>query len=169
MENVKYCSLKDHKEIKAIIYCHECKNYMCNKCDNIHSGLCPNHHKYNLDKDLKEIFTGFCKEQNHLELSFFCKSHNELCCGACIAKIKAKGVGQHKDCNVCLIEDIKEEKKNKLKDNIKYLEDLSNNLELNINSFKRIYEDIKEKKEKLKSEIQKTFTKITSALNERED
>ena len=68
MENAKYCSLKDHKEIKAIIYCHECKNYMCNKCDNIHSGLCPNHHKYNLDKDLKEIFTGFCKEQNHLEL-----------------------------------------------------------------------------------------------------
>ena len=149
MENITKCSLKAHQEINAIIYCFECKNYMCNKCDNVHSGLCPNHHKFNLDKDLNEIFTGFCKEQNHLELSFFCKSHNQLCCGACIAKINAKGVGQHKDCNVCVIEDIKEEKKKKLKDNIKYLEDLSNNLESNINSLKKIYENIKEKKRKI--------------------
>ena len=169
MENFKKCSFKEHQEINATHYCQECKIYLCNKCDNIHSEYCPNHHKYNIDKDLNEIFTGFCKEENHLELSFFCKSHNQLCCGACIAKIKAKGVGQHKDCNVCIIEDIKDEKKNKLKDNIKYLEDLSNNLESNINSLKKIYEKIKEKKEKLKLKIQQIFTKIRTTLNERED
>ena len=169
MENVKKCSFKEHKEINVIIYCQQCKNYLCNKCENVHLEYCPNHHKYSIDNDLNEIFTGFCKEENHLELSFFCKSHNQLCCAACIAKIKAKGVGQHKDCNVCIIEDIKEDKKNKLKENIKYLEELSNNLESNINSLKKIYEKIKEKKEKLKLEIQQIFTKIRSTLNERED
>ena len=169
MENIKKCSFKEHQEINATSYCRECRNYMCNKCDNIHSGYCPNHHKYNLDKDINEIFTGFCKEENHLELSFFCKNHNQLCCAACISKIKGKGFGEHNNCNVCFIEDIKEEKKNKLKDNIKYLEDLSNRLELNINSLKKIYETIKEKKEKLKLEIQQIFTKIRSSLNERED
>ena len=169
MESPKKCSFNEHKEINASVYCPECKIYLCNKCDNVHSGYFKNHHKYNIDKDLNQIFTGFCKEENHLELSFFCKNHNQLCCAACIAKIRAKGVGQHKDCNVCVIEDIKEEKKNKLKDNIKYLEDISNNLEMKINSLKEIYETIKEKKEKLKLEIQQIFTKIRSTLNERED
>ena len=38
------CSLKEHNEIDAKIYCQECKIYMCNKCENIHSGLINNHH-----------------------------------------------------------------------------------------------------------------------------
>ena len=169
MENQKKCSSKEHQEIKANIYCQECKIYMCNKCDKAHSENYPNHRKYNIGKDINEIFTGFCKEENHLELSFFCKSHNQLCCAACISKIKGKGIGQHKDCDVCLIEDIKEEKKNHLKDNIKYLEEITNNIELSINSLKNIFEKIKEKKEILKLKVQQVFTQIRCALNERED
>ena len=42
---------------------------------------------------------------------------------ACISKIETNGYGQHKDCDVISIQDIKEEKKLKLKENMKYLED----------------------------------------------
>ena len=53
----------------------------------------------------------------------------------------------HKDCDICAIKDIKEEKKNKLKDNIKYLEDLSNNLNDLINEIKNLFDKLDEKKE----------------------
>ena len=120
MENNKKCTLKKHEDINAISYCQECKIFMCNKCENHHSELFQNHNVYKLDKDISEIFTGFCKERNHLEkLEFFCKDHNSLCCASCISKIKREGKGQHTDCNVCNIEDIKDEKKNKLKENFK--------------------------------------------------
>ena len=68
----------------------------------------------------EDIFIGICNEENHVkELLYFCKYHNQLCCVKCIVKIKRKNNGQHKDCNVSLIEDIEEEKKSKLKENIK--------------------------------------------------
>ena len=85
---------------------------MCNKCEKLHSGLFNHHHLYNLDKDINDIFTGFCKEENHLDkLEYFCKNHNILCCSACIAKVKKKGKGQHSECDICIIEDIITEKK----------------------------------------------------------
>lgn len=56
-----------------------------------------------------------------------------MCCDSCIVKLKTKGKGQHKDCDICFIEDIKDEKKNKLEKNIESLEDLYNNLENSIN------------------------------------
>ena len=119
---VKKCSSKKHQENNAINYCQECKIYMCNKCDDYHSEIFQNHHIYKLDKDISLIFTGFCKEENHLDkLEYFCKNHNILCCASCITKIKKNGKGQHHDCDICLINEIKEEKKNKLKDNIKSL------------------------------------------------
>ena len=90
-------------------------------------------------------------------------------CAACLTKINTNGYGQHKDCDVCMIEDIKEEKKNKLKDNIKYLEDLSNNLDNSIKELKIIFNKINENKEELKTKIQNIFTKIRTTLNERED
>ena len=85
------------------------------------------------------------------------------------SKLSKKGYGQHKDCDVCLIEDIKDEKKNKLDENIKYLQDLSNNLENSINKIKIIFENIYKNKEDLKLYIQKVFTKIRNEINERED
>ena len=59
--------------------------------------------------------------------------------------MEVNGYGQHFNCEVCLIKDIKDEKKNKLKENIKYLEDSSKNT------------------------LSKIFTKIRNIVNERED
>jgi len=142
---------------------------MCNKCENHHSPLHKNHQTYKLNK-VEEKFTGFCKEKNHPnKLEFYCKSHNQLCCVACIAKLNEKGYGTHKDCEVCIIEKIKEEKKNKLKENIKCLEDLENKLNENINKLKNIFNKIEKGKEDLKLKIQNIFTKIRNVLNEREN
>ena len=164
------CSQVEHGEIDAISFCQECKVYLCNKCDNFHSKLLKNHHVYNLDKNLNEIFIDLCKEENHyLKMDYFCKNHNQLCCVACIAKLKGKGNGQHTDCNICFINDIKEEKKNKLKENIKNLENLSETFMQSINELNELFEKMNENKENLKIKIQKIFTKIRSELNNRED
>ena len=169
MENKK-CSSKKHSEINAICFCQECQIYLCNKCSNYHLELFENHHKYELDKEHINIFTGLCKEPKHKnELEYYCKTHNQLCCVECISKIKGKGKGQHTDCKVCYIEEIEEEKKNKLKENIKYLKDFSNNMENSIKELKIIFEKINENKEELKTKIQKIFTKLRNELNNRED
>ena len=170
MEKQK-CSSKKHEEIDAIIFCQECRVYMCNKCENFHSELFLNHHQVKLNNDnSKEIFTGFCDEKNHLDkLEFFCKNHNKLCCASCIIKIKKKGKGQHSNCNVCIIEDIKKEKKNKLNENINILENLSNSIEKSINELIIIFEKINKNKEDIKMNIQKIFTKIRDIINKRED
>ena len=170
MEKHKKCSAKKHVESYAISYCVECQLYMCNKCSNHHSEFYEDHHKYELEKDKNEIFTGLCKEEKHkIELEYYCQNHNILCCAACISKIKGKGNGQHTDCNVCYIEDIEKEKKNELKENMKYLEDFSNNIDNLINELKKIYEKINENKEEIKMNISKIFTNIRNAINERED
>ena len=123
----------------------------------------------NLDKDIKEIFTGFCKEDNHYDLKYLCKTHNLLCCSAYLCKIKNEGNGQHVDCEVCCIKDITDEMKNKLNKNIKFLEDLSYNLKESINEFKVKIEKINQKKEQIQLKIQKIFTKFRNSLNDRED
>ena len=143
MENRKKCSNKKHSEANAIAYCHECDIYLCNKCKNHHIELFESHQNYDLNNNNQEIFSGICKELNHKnKLEYYCKNHNILCCAACLCKIKGKGNGQHHDCNVCLIEEIKEEKKSKLKENIKYLEESSKNIEESIKKMKEIYEKI---------------------------
>ena len=171
-EKLKKCSLIEHKDIDSIFFCNDCKIYMCKECEIYHSKIFKNNHKLKTDKniDITEIFTGLCKEENHLNtLKYYCKTHNELCCAKCITKIKTKEVGQHKDCDICLIEDIENEKKDKLKENIKILEDFSNNLQQSINELKKIIEKVEKDKEAIKLNIQKTFTKLRNILNERED
>jgi len=171
MENFNFnCSSKDHENIEAFSFCQKCEIYMCNKCENIHSKLCQNHQTFKLNKDWDNIFTGYCKEKNHNEkLEFYCKTHNKLCCGSCLCKIKEKDKGQHNDCDVCIIESIKDEKKSKLLENIKTLENFSKNLKDSIDELKKIFTEINENKEKLKLEIQNTFTKLRNIINERED
>ena len=171
MENKKYkCSLKEHNEFEAISYCQKCENYMCRKCEKYHSDYLPNHKPINLDKDITQIFTGLCQTENHNNnLDYFCKNHNELCCAKCIVKIKSKGNGQHSNCDVCEIEDIIDEKKNNLKNNIKILEDLSNSLKVSIDELKVIIEKITKNKEEIKLKIQKIFTNLRNAINNRED
>ena len=147
-----------------------CKIYICNKCFNYHKELFDEHQLNNIDIKNNEIFIDICKENGHeKKLEFFCKDHNELCCALCIVKIKDKGYGQHTNCNICSIEKIKEEKKNKLNENIKYLQDLSNNLEKTINELKAIFDNINKSREEIKLNVQKIFTKIRTAINERED
>ena len=166
----KKCSNIEHSEINANVYCTKCEIFLCNKCENIHSKMCNNHKSFIMKQDSKEIFTGYCKEEKHqMELEYFCKTHNQLCCAACIAKLQKKENGKHKDCDICFIEDIKEEKKSKLKENINCLEKLSNTLQESINKLKLIFEDINKNKEELKLQIQKTFTTIRNELNNRED
>ena len=124
--------------------------YMCNKCDNTHSSLFRKHHPYNLNQE-NIIFTGFCKEKDHHNiLKYFCKSHNQLCCGLCIAKLNDNGDGQHKDCDVCNIKNIKEEKKIKLKENIKLLEELENKFTENMEEIKEILKKNEKDKYNLK-------------------
>jgi len=166
----KKCSLKEHLEINAISYCGKCKIFLCNKCENHHSNLFFNHETFNLDKNNSEIFSGYCIEENHYnKLEFFCLTHNQLCCASCIAKIKKENYGNHKDCDVCIIEDIKDEKIKKLEQNIHLLENFSKNINESINNLKNITEKINERKEQLKLKIQKIFTKIRNELNNRED
>ena len=171
MENKnKKCSSKSHNEKDAIIYCPECKLYMCKKCEKFHSELFQNHNVYSLD-NIQDIFDEYCQEKNHfIKMEYFCRSHNQLCCAACIAKIKGKGSdGKHKDCNVCMIEDIREEKRNKLKENIYYLEELSKTLNQKINKFKNNFEKLNDQKDEIKIKIQNIFTKIRNEINKRED
>ena len=170
MENRIKCSLEEHNEIDAICTCPECGIYMCNKCENLHSSLLKKyHHPYKLNK-VDEVFTGICKEKGHTDkLKYFCKNHNQLCCAACIAKINEEGDGQHKDCDVCNIKNIKEEKKNRLKENIKLLEELENIFDENIKELKDIFQKIEKDKEDLKFKIINIFTKIRNTLNEREN
>ena len=164
------CSMKNHEKSDVNHYCQECKIYMCNKCENLHSELFQNHHLLKLGKDNKELFTGYCSIESHVnKLDFFCKDHNQLCCLECISKFKDKYNNQHSNCNICIIEDIKEEKKKKLNDNLKNLENLYKTIGNSITQIKLLYENLNKEKEDLKKKIQIIFTKIRTALNERED
>ena len=60
-------------------------------------------------------------------------------------------------------------KKNKLRDNIKTLENISNNLEESIKNLKLLFEKINKEKEELKKIIKANFTKIRNEINDRED
>ena len=80
-------------------------------------------------------------------------------------KIKNKEIGEHSDCDVCFIEDIEKEKKNKLEENIKILEELSNNLKDSINASNLSMDKINDIKESIKKNIQQIFTKLRNELS----
>jgi len=164
------CSSTDHENIDAIIFCHICKVYLCNKCENFHSKLFQNHEIQKITKEKNNFFSNICSEKNHLnKLKYFCKTHNKLCCVACISKIKDEENGQHKDCEICLLKEIKPEKEKKFYENFNKLKEISKSLDQTINELKTLYEKINKEKEELIIEIQKVFTKFRTALNERED
>ena len=168
IQNAKCSSIK-HIEINANSYCPECKKYFCNKCLNFHNEIFGDHKAINMNKNNK-IFIDKCKEENHNDkLEFYCKEHNILCCVGCTSKIKEKGYGQHFDCSITLIENIKDEKRNILKVNINYLDELNKQIDESINKLKEIFEQINKNREELKLKIQGIFTKLRNALNEKED
>ena len=129
-----------------------------------------NHITIKLDKDNPDLFTNYCNIKNHFDkLKFFCKSHNTLCCSICICKIKGNEYGEHADCDVCIIEEIKENKKNILKENIYLLQNLSSDINHHIDDIKKIFQKMNETKEELMIKIQRIFTKIRNIINEKED
>ena len=150
MEIIKNkCSFNEHINIDASKFCKNCEIYLCNKCEVYHSKLFLNHNIIILDKENGEIIKEFYEEKNHYDkLKYFCRDHNQLCCAACIAKIKGKGDGQHSKCNICYIEEIIDEKTKKLKNNIKLLEKLSNEFSETIKNLKNIFEKINKTKKK---------------------
>ena len=164
------CQSKHNEEINSNYFCENCKNYMCKKCEKMHSQLFQNHHCFSLDNKKTEIFTGFCKEKEHFEkLEYFCKSHNKLCCASCIAKLIRKGKGQHTQCDIYNIEDIKDLKKNDILNNATILENLLKTLDESIIDLKKIFEEIILNKNTLKISVQNIFTKIRSEINDREE
>ena len=166
----KKCSSKDHSNNNAILYCYNCQIYLCKKCESFHSNLFQNHSLFKLEQDIKDIFTRNCQKDNHNQiLEFYCKTHNELCCASCICILKGKGKGQHSSCEICFLEDVKEVKKNNLKDNLNTLEELSIKLDESINTLKNAFNKINERKEKIKIKFMEIFTKLRNDLNQRED
>ena len=67
------------------------------------------------------------------------------------------------------IEEIKGEKEDKLKANIKCLKDYSNDIDSLTKELEKIFEKISNDKEEMKIKIEKAFTKIRNLLNEIED
>ena len=162
----KKCSFEEHKDIDAISYCSKCDIYVCEKCKDYHNNLINRNHNQIFNKENNEI----CLEKNHQEkLEYFCRTHNKLCCRACVTKIKGLGNGQHSECDICFVKDIIDERKNLLNQNIIYLKNNRTSFDSLINKLKQAYKEISDKKEKLKIRIQKFFTKIRNEINKRED
>lgn len=160
----------NHNEIDAVIYCQECNITICNKCKQHHSELFKSHSVNILDKEFTNIISKYCRDEHHnVEFEYFCKNHNQLCCAKCISKFVQKGNGKHSKCDTCLLEDIKDKKKEILDENIKVLEDLSNNLNNSINELKKVFSKINDDKENLKKYIQIAFTQLRNKINQRED
>ena len=105
-------------------------------------------------------YNNLCNKENHnLELRYFCKTHNLLCCATC-----TKEQGNHHKCEVYEINEIKDSKLNDLKKNLNLLEDFTNNLDNSINNFKKLFDEKNKGKEELKEKVQKIFTKIRDDL-----
>ena len=141
---------------------------MCERCNEHHKEFYI--HQILEIKDFEESFTGICKEENHNNtLDYYCKTHNQLCCDSCIIKFQKNGKGLHSKCEIYQIEEVKDQMKDNLNQNIKLLEELSISLDKSINELKDIFEKINENKEEIKIKIQKIFTKLRNELNNRED
>ena len=167
-KSIKKCYTKSHANKKAVKFCFNCNKYLCEICSASHFKCDRKHELYSLDTDHNLSFTGTCTEANHPnKLDYFCNTHNNLCCAACLCKIKEKGDGQHNECNACYIGEIKEEKKKKLNENVNILKDLSQNIKKRIKEIKKIYEKTKPKKEEIKQNIINIFDNLKNILENR--
>ena len=70
----KKCSLKEHSEANANVYCKKCEIYMCNKCEIYRSKLFENHQNFIINENIDEINDEFCEEEGHhfQKLKYFC-------------------------------------------------------------------------------------------------
>jgi len=165
----KKCSLGEHSKINAKAFCQECKILMCDECEDYHKEICDTHRLHKLDKNVMNIKDLIEQAMKINEINFFCKTHNKLCYRKCKQKFKEEDNHNDDKCDIYLINYVEEDKRNQLKNNIQYLENLLNNLKDNANKLKEMSDIINEKKENLKVKIQKIFTKIRNAINDREE
>ena len=168
-----FCSLPDHSNEEAEFFCPECKMNMCSNCNKMHSNFFRSlHHQYKIEKEKENNNSpsiSLCQEKNHFqELMYYCETHNKLCCAFCIVKVKDEINGKHGDCNVYKLDEIEEEQKNKLKENLKNLENLSKYIDTSITELKNDLNKSKENNDNLKLTIQQTFNKIRNQLDLRE-
>ena len=160
------CSLEKHSNKAAKVFCQDCKILMCEECNETHLDICKLHNYHQLDK----ISTDKCKNAKHIsEINFFCKAHNRLCNTKCNSNPKNDLNGQEFNCEIFLLNNIEEEKRNKLKDNVKHLENELKYIDNITNKLKKLTDTIFDKKEGIKIAIQKIFTKIRNAVNDKEE
>ena len=88
-----------------------------------------------------------------LNSSIFAKLAINFVVIKCISKFVQKGSWKHSNCDLCIIEDINDKKKELLNENIKVLEDLFKNLNNSIDNLKKLFLKINEDKENLKKYI----------------
>ena len=172
MENNNYkCSRKDHLNVDANIFCQNCKTFLCKECEEtFHSKIFSNHEIKKLNNEKELLFLGICHESNHLsKFEYFCKTHNKLCCAKCITRIKDEKNGQHSECDICKLNDIKDLKEKKFKESFDKLEDISNDLDQSINKFDLFKIETNKEKENLSSQIKNVFLKLKNLLETRED
>ena len=143
--SINKCYYNEHSEQTATNYCFKCNKFLCETCSTSHFDANPNHNLFSVDKDLRLNFTGYCSEGHPNKLEYYCSTHTNLCCAACLCKINDKGDGQHTECNVCYIGEIKDEKKKILSNNINKLKDLSQKVKKWLKEIKKIYEKTKPK------------------------
>ena len=167
-KSIKKCQSKSHAPKKAVKYCLNCNKYLCEICAASHNKSDRKHELFSIEKEMKLNIAGTCTEPNHPnKLNYYCLTHNNLCCAACLCKIKEIGDGQHTECNACFIGKIKDKKKKKLYDNLNFLEDFSQNIKKVLKAIKKIYEKTKPKKEELKLNISNTFDNLKNMLDNR--
>ena len=160
------CSLENHSNKAAKVFCQDCKILMCEECNEKHLGICKLHNYHQLDK----ISNDKCKNAKHIsEINFFCKSHNRLCNTKCNIYPKNNIYGQESICEIFLLNNIEEEQRNKLKENVKQLEYELKYIDDITKKLKKLTDTIFDKKEGIKIVIQKIFTKIRNAVNDKEE
>ena len=169
-KSIKKCYLKSHSNKKAVKYCPNCNKYLCEICVASHKKCDRKNELLPEDKEMNLKTKGICTESNHPnKLNYYCITHNNLCCAACLCKIKEKGDGQHTECNVCHIGKIKDEKKKILFNNINILKDFSQNIKKKLKLIKKIYEKTIPKKEELKLNIINIFDDLKNMLKKRKN
>ena len=168
--SINKCYYNEHSEQTATNFCFKCKKFLCETCSTSHYDTNPKHNLFSVDKDLHLNFTGFCNEGNHPnKLDYYCSTHNNLCCAACLCKLKENGDGQHTECKVCYIGDIKEEKKKLLNANLKLLKKFSINIKKMLMDINNIYDRVNPIKESIIIHIKKIFNNLRKLLDKREN
>ena len=122
-----------------------------------------------LKDNIDDEFTGLCKEKTHFcELEYFCKTHNILCCTACISKLTNEYNGHHNKCDFCNIRDIEKDKKNMLKKHLINLDALLKSFNesfIQINNKANFFSDFKNN---IIKKINTIFNELREAVNKRE-